>query len=253
MKNKVWDSFDEAVADVWDGAVLMMFSWGPAGTPQNLIQALRRRGVRDLTLITHNVIPAWVGSHVCTEEEVMTPFFLVPQARKLVTAWPRPIGAATAIAPAVEEAMDRLELEITSHGVLAERIRCGGSGIGGFYSPVGLGTALEQGKEKRWIDGKEYLLEKPLRADFAFLRAHKTDRRGNCVYRGSGRGANPYMAMAAQTVIVETDRIVEVGDLDPEAVVTPGIFVDRIVPIPQGALGSCAQRKELVRRHLKGG
>ena len=146
----------------------------------------------------------------------------------------------------------KIALEVTSHGTLAERIRAGGSGIGGFYTPTGIGTVLEEGKEKKIIDGKEYILEKSLRADFSFIRAHKADKRGNLVYRGSERAANPYMAMAADITIAEVDEIVEVGELDPEVIVTPGIFVDRIVKIPEGALGSYKQRAELRLKYLIG-
>jgi len=250
MKNKVFDSFREAVADIPDGARIMMFSWGAAGTPQNLIRALRDKGVKDLTVISHNFIPAWLGSHVCTEEEIMTPFFLMKRVKRLITSWPRPIEAASDLLEVVGKDMERIELEVMSHGVLAERIRAGGSGIGGFYSPTGVGTVLEQGKEKRVIDGREYLFESPIKADFSFIKAHKADKRGNLVYRGSERAANPYMAMAADTAIAEVDEIVEMGELDPEVVVTPGIFVDRIVQIPDGALGSDKQRKELCSKYL---
>jgi 3-oxoacid CoA-transferase A subunit len=157
------------------------------------------------------------------------------------------------MAPAVEKALNKIELEVTSHGVLIERIRAGGSGIGGFYSPAGVGTVLEKGKEKKTIDGKEYLLEKPLRADYSLVRAYKADKRGNLVYRGSGRGANPVMAMSGDVTIAEVDEIVEVGELDPESIVTPSIFVDRIVSVPDGALGSFKQRKELCRKCFASG
>jgi 3-oxoadipate CoA-transferase alpha subunit len=252
MKNKVFESFDEAIHDISDGASIMIFSWGPAGTPQNLIKALKEKGTKCLTIITHNFIPGWVGSHTCTEDEIMTPFFLLKQVKRLITSWPRPIEAASYLAENLDELYRDIEIEIMSHGTLAERIRAGGSGIGGFYSPVGIGTILEEGKEKRVIDGKEYIFEKPLRADFSFIRAYKADRRGNLVYRGSGRGANPYMAMAADVTIAEVDEICEVGELDPEVIVTPCIFVDRIVKIPDGALGSYSQRKALIKKYLSG-
>ena len=252
MKNKIWGSFDEAVADVSDGASIMMFWWGPAGTPQNLIQAIRNKGVQNLTIITHNFVPGWVGSHVCTEDEMMTPFFLIKQTKRLISAWPRPIEAASEMGGYIDEAVKKgeIELEVTSHGTLAERIRAGGSGIGGFYTPTGIGTVLEEGKERKIIDGKEYILEKPLRADFSFIKAYKADKRGNLVYRGSERAANPYLAMAADITIAEVNEIVGVGELDPEVIVTPGIFVDRIVKIPEGALGSFKQRDELRRKYL---
>lgn len=252
MKNKILNTFDEAVGDVPDGAGIMIFSWGAAGTPQNLIRALRDKGATNLTIITFNFIPAWIGSHVCNEDEIMTPFFLIEQVKKLITPWPRPIQITSDMAKSTEEAYRTMELEITGHGTLAERIRAGGSGIGGFYCPIGIGTVLEEGKEKRIIDGKQYIFEKPLTADFSFIRAYKADRRGNLVYRGSGRGANPFMAMAGKTTIAEVDEIVEVGELDPEVIVTPSLFVDRIVKIPDGELGSYKQRKQLCQKYLSG-
>lgn len=252
MKNKTCNSFEEAVVDVPDGASIMMFSWGAAGTPQNLIRALHDKGTKNLTIITHNFIPAWIGSHICTEDEIMTPFFLIEQVKKLITSWPRPLEVTSEIARSAEETYGKIELEVTGHGTLAERIRAGGNGIGGFYCPIGIGTVLEEGKETRIIDGKPYIFEKPLNADFSFIRAYKADRRGNLVYRGSGRGANPLMAMAGKITIVEVDEIVEVGELDPEVIVTPSIFVDRIVKIPDGELGSCKQREELCQKYLSG-
>ena len=254
MKNKIRDSFDDAVSDVTDDASIMMFCWVIAGTPQNLIKATRKKGVKNLTLITHNFMPGWVGSHVCTEDEITTPFHLLKHIRKLITAWPRPVVATPEMGLYIDEAVrnGELELEVTSHGTMVERIRAGGSGIGGFYTPTGVGTVLEEGKEKRVIDGKEYILEKPLRADFSFIRAYKADRRGNLTYRGSGRSSNPIMAMAADITIAEVDEIVEVGELDPENIVTPGIFVDRIVKIPDGGPGSYQQREELRKKYLLG-
>jgi 3-oxoadipate CoA-transferase alpha subunit len=252
VKNKIWDSFDGAVADVTEGASIMMFCWVIAGTPQNLIRAICRKGVENLTIITHNFMPGWVGSHVCTEDEITTPFHLLKQVRKLITTWPRPVVTTEEMGSYIDEAVRKgeLELEITSHGTMAERIRAGGSGIGGFYTPTGAGTVLEEGKEKKVIDGKEYILEKPLKADFSLIRAHKADKRGNLTYRGAGRSANPIMAMAADITIAEADDIVEVGELDPEDVVTPGIFVDRIIKIPDNGLGSYQQREELRKKYL---
>jgi 3-oxoadipate CoA-transferase alpha subunit len=250
MINKVRKNFDDAVSDIADGASIMMYSWGAAGTPQNLIRALREKGTKELTIITHNFIPAWIGSHVCSEDEIMTPYFLKGQVRKLITSWPRPIEAASDIARHAEEEMGKIELEVTSHGILAERIRAGGSGLGGFYSPTGIGTVLEEGKEKRIIDGRAYLFETPLKADFSFVKAYKADRRGTLTYRAAERGANPYMAMAGTITIAEVVELVEVGEIDPEVIVTPGIFVDRIVKNNDGGLGSEKQRKLLCQRYL---
>ncbi len=253
MKPKVFESFDEAVADITDGATVAMFCWGYAGTPQNLIRALRDKGVKDLTIISHNFVPGWIGKHMLPGEELASPFVLFSQVKKLITAW---TGLDVfGIRSPLEEMIRKgeVELEITSHGTLAERLRAGASGIGGFYSPVGIGTVLEEGKEKRIIEGKEYILEKPLRADFGFVRAHKSDKRGNLVYYGSGRACNPLIAMASDITIAEVDEIVEVGELDPEVIITPSIFVNRIIGIPEGALGSFKNRIELRRKYLGGG
>ena len=246
MKDKVLGSFDEAVADIPDGATIMVFSWGPAGTPQNLMRALHEKGVKDLTIISHNFVPAWFEV-----DEFFSPYYLIKQTKKLITAWPRPLGVP--IMPVETEQLvnkGELELELTSHGTLAERIRAGGAGLGGFYTPVGVGTILAKGKERKTIDGREYIFEKPLRADFGLVRAHKADTRGNLVYRGSGRACNPLIATASDVTIAEVDEIVEVGKLDPECIVTPSIFVNRILKVPDGALGSYKQRDELRRRYF---
>lgn len=250
MRNKIFDSFDEAVADVFDGATVAIFCWGVAGTPQNLIRALRDRGVKDLTYIGHNIAPGFVGTTLVSEDEMITPFCLIPQFKKVITAWAgtRAFGVISPLEKLVAEG--KVELEVTGHGTLAERVRAGGSGIGGFYTQIGVDTILEEGKEKRVIDGKEYILEKPLRADFGFVRALKADRSGNLVYRASGRGANPLIAMASDITVAEVDEIVELGELDPEVIVTPGIFVDRIVKVPPGGLGSYEQRAQLIAKYL---
>jgi len=253
VKNKIFEKFDDAIADIPDGATIMMFFWGVAGTPQNLIRTLQDKGIKDLTLISHNFVPGFLGDHLLIDK-VITPFALVNQIKKLITAWPGTgtiLGIESPLAKLVKEGT--VELEITSHGVLVERIRAGGSGIGGFYSPIGVGTVLEEGKEKRVIDGKEFILEKPLKAQFGFVRAYKADKRGNLIYRGSGRGCNPIIAMASDITIAEVDEIVEVGELDPEIIVTPGIFVDRIVKIPDGGLSSYSQRAALLREVFQGG
>jgi len=244
--NKVWDNFDDAVADIPDGATIMLFAWAAAttGAPQNLIRALRDHGAEDLTIITHNFIPGRVP-------EIVSPLALMNQVKKLVTAWAGPLfGMESPLAEAIRQG--KVELELVSHGTLVERIRAGGTGIAGFYTPAGVGTIVEEGKEKRVIDGKECLLEMPLRADFSFVRAHKADKLGNLTYRAAGRGCNPVIAMAAEVTIAEVDEIVEAGELDPEVIVTPGIFVDRIVAIPEGKLGSLSQRPAILRKIFQG-
>ena len=241
MRTTILTSFDAAIADFHDGASLMAFSWGMAGTPQNLLQALIARGSHDLTLIAHHVMPAIIGKSVVPG--VVTLFDLAHQVRKLITAWPGTsyIGLVSPMEQRIRAG--EIELELQSHGLLTERMRAGGAGIGGFYAQTGLGTLIAEGKETRVIDGKTYLFQLPLTADFAFIRAHRADRLGNLTYRGSARGSNPLMAKAARTVIAEVDEIVEPGELDPETIVTPGIYVDRLIQIPAGALGSAAHRR----------
>ena len=177
---------------------------------------------------------------------------LADQVKKLITAWPG--TSIIGIESRMEERIKKgdADLELMSHGILVERIRAGGSGIGGFYSPIGVGTIVEEGKEKRIIDGKEYLFEKPLTSDFGFIRAHKADRMGNLVYRGSGRACNPIIAMASKVTIAEVDEIVETGELDPEVIVTPGIFVDRVVKIPEGGLGSSKEKARILHETCEG-
>lgn len=251
MKARIYESFDEAIGDIFDGASLMVFCWGVTGTPQNLIRALRDRGTKDLTLISHNLVPAFVGPNILWD--VVTPYFLADQVKKLITAWPG--TSIIGLESRMEERIrgGKTELELVSHGILVQRIRAGGSGIGGFYSPIGIGTVVEEGKERKVIDGREYILEKPLKADFGFVRAYKADRMGNLVYRGGGRACNPIIAMASRVTIAEVDEIVEVGELDPEVIVTPGIFVDRIVEVPEGGLGSYKERARILRDICKGG
>lgn len=247
MLNKVVENFDEAVKDIEDGATLMMFCWLLTGTPCNLIRALHDKGSKDLTVISHNFIPGVIGIagtyHVLSQQEYTTPYLLAGRLKKLITAWPSPalMGVAS------ELDMKTVEVEITSHGTLVERIRAGGSGIGGFYTRAGIGTVFEKDKEKKVIGGSEYLLETPIRADFSLVRAHKADRKGNLTYRVSGRGCNPIMAMAADITIAEVDEVLESGELNPEHIVTPGIFVDRVVQVPKGKMGSRDYMKELIR------
>lgn len=240
MKKKVVASFDEAVADIPDGASIVMESWGPAGTAQNLIAAIKRKGVKDLTVITHNLIPT-----IFSEEEAVLPSTLLPQMKKLITAVVgiQQLGAGAFVKEYVENG---LEIELTSHGILPSRLFAGAIGLGAVYSPIGVGTVLEEGKEKRVIDGMEHILEKPIRPDYAFIMAHQADKLGNLAYLGTNRMDQPVMAMSAKVTIAEVDEIVEVGEIDPERVVTPGIFVDRVVKIPEGGLGSPKRRKELV-------
>ena len=240
MKNKVFPSFDEAVADIPDGATIMMHYFiGPSGVPQNLIWALRNRGVKNLTLIA-SCAGASAGTRMKPGfKPVISPNSLIEngQVKKGIFSWAVSVDPEEP-SPA-EEAFRKgeIELEPVPQGILAERIRAGAAGLGGFYSPVGIGTIIEEGKEKKVINGKEYILELPLRADYAFIRAYKADRFGNLIYRGGSRSFNPLMAMAAAISIAEVDEIVEPGEFDPEIIITPHVFIDRIVQIPPEGIG----------------
>jgi 3-oxoacid CoA-transferase len=241
--DKVFNSFDEAVADIPEGASIAMECWGIPGTAQNLITALKRKGTSGLTVITHNFFPM-IGF---SEEEATTPPVLLPQLKKLITAVvgiPQ-LGAGDFVKEYLEKG---LKVELTSHGTLASRLYSGAAGLGGFYNPVGVGTLLSEGKEARAIGGTDYIFEEPIRPDYAFIRAHKADRLGNLVYQGTFRTDQPVMAMAARVTIAEVDEIVEVGDIDPEHVVTPGIFVDRIVKVPEDGLGTPSRKRALITK-----
>jgi len=241
MINKVFDSFDEAVADIPDGASIATECWGLACIPQNLVAAIKRKGVRDITLITHNFLP----TPFLTEDEAVNLTVLLPQLKKLITpvVGLQVLGAGAFVKEYVEKG---LEVEFTSHGTLASRLYAGAAALGGFYNPVGVGTILEEGKEKRVIDGREYIFEKPIRPDYALIRAHKADKLGNLTYWGVFRADQPVMAMAAKVTIAEVNEIVEIGEIDAEHVVTPGIFVDRMVKVAEGGLGSPQRGKELL-------
>lgn len=236
--NKVYLNADEAVVDIPDGATVMLNSLvGPGGIPQNLILALRNQGAKNLTIISGNFNLGWVMGRLLPD--VITSNILVENKQvKKVILWFAMLERVMGVKGALDQAVARgeVELEIVPMGTLTERIRAGGAGIGGFYSPVGVGTLYEVGKEKRVINGKEYILELPLRADFAFVRAHKADKFGNLVYRGTSRCTNPVIATAGDVVIAEVDEIVEPGELDPECIITPGIFIDRIVKVPQNRI-----------------
>ncbi|MBE0480821.1 MAG: CoA transferase subunit A [Dehalococcoidia bacterium] len=242
MLNKVFTSFDEAVADIPDGAVVATECWGYPATSHNLIAALRRKGTKNLTIITHSFIP-----QVFSEEYALLPSSLLPQMKKLISpiVGIMRLGAGAFVREYVERG---LEVEVMGHGTLAARLYAGAAGLGGIYDPVGVGTIVEEGKEKRVINGKEYIFQEPLKPDFAFIAAHKADRLGNLVYKGNYRSDQPMMAMAARVTIAEVDKIVEVGDIDPEHVVTPGIFVDRIVEVPPDGLGTPEKGQAIIQQ-----
>ena len=213
----------EAIADIPDGAVIMTGGFAGRGVPAQLILALRQRGVKGLTLITNDTSGGW-GGRVDASYLIET-----RQVKKVVASWPVP--ASTAVITPLEQQLlaGELEMELVPQGTLAERIRAAGAGIGAFYTPTGAGTSFAQGKEVRTIDGVEQILEYPLAADYALIRAHRADAYGNLVYRRTARNFNPPMATAARVTIAEVDEVVPVGSLDPENIVTPGIYVHRLV------------------------
>jgi 3-oxoadipate CoA-transferase alpha subunit len=217
MIDKTYESLQRAVADVHDGATVMIGGFGNAGMPAQLIDALIDQGARDLTIVNNNAGNGDTG---------LAALLAAKRVRKIICSFPRQSDSHhfDALYRAGE-----IELELTPQGNLAERIRAAGAGIGGFFTPTGYGTLLAEGKETRLIDGRHYVLEAPIHADFALIKALKGDRWGNLVYRKTARNFGPIMAMAAKVAIAQVAEIVELGELDPENIVTPGIFVQRVV------------------------
>jgi len=211
---------DEAVADIADGATVLIGGFGTAGHPLALIDALRRQGAADLTVVSNNAGNADLG---------LAALLAAGRVRKIICSFPR--QSDSWVFDGLYRA-GQIELELVPQGTLAERLRCAGSGLGGFWCPTAVGTPLAQGKETRIIDGAEYVLELPLRGDVALLQAHQADEMGNLVYRRTARNFNPVMATAAATSVVQVDGVVALGTLDPEAVVTPSLYVDRVVVVP---------------------
>jgi 3-oxoadipate CoA-transferase alpha subunit len=211
---------DAAVAGIADGATVLIGGFGTAGQPIELIDALRRCGARELTVVNNNAGNGDVG---------LAALLAAGQVRRIICSFPRQIDSYV-----FDELYrsGRIELELVPQGNLAERLRAAGAGIGALFTPTGAGTPLAEGKEARTIDGREYVLEYPIRGDVALIKAHRADRAGNLVYRKTARNFGPVMATAATTTVVQVDEIVEIGALDPETVVTPGIFIDRIVACP---------------------
>jgi 3-oxoacid CoA-transferase subunit A len=233
--NKVVASFEEAVADIPDGATLMVDGFaGPGGTSQHLIRALRDHGAKDLTIISNTAgLASIIGFGTLPGDRPVDIGILVDneQIKKVVASFP--VSPSPSRPNSYERAYNegKVELELVPQGTLAERIRAGGAGIAGFYTPTGIGTQLAEGKEVRVFDGREHVLELPLKADFALLRGHKADTMGNVVYRGTSRNFNGVMATAADVTIMEVDEVVEVGELDSHDIHTPGLFVNRVVEI----------------------
>ena len=213
--DKVVASATEAIADITDGATIMSGGFGLCGNPENLIKALFDKGVKDLTVISNNCGTTEYGLGILLQSR---------QIKKMVSSY---VGENSEFER--QYLANELEVELCPQGTLAERIRAGGAGIGGFYTPTGYGTVAAEGKETRELDGRMFVFEKPLVADFAIIRAHKADRWGNVVFRKTARNFSPMMCMAAKTTIVEAEQIVELGEIEPDAVHVPGVFVQRVV------------------------
>jgi 3-oxoacid CoA-transferase subunit A len=213
--DKLVASADAAVADIPDGATIMASGFGLCGNPENLIAALHRKGVKDLTLVSNNCGTTDLGLGILLKAR---------QIRKIVASY---VGENKEFER--QYLNGELEVELVPQGTLAERIRAGGAGIGGFYTATGVGTKVAEGKETRVIGGREYLLEMPLRADFALVYAWKADRWGNLVFRKTTRNFGPMMCAAARTTIVEAPQVVAAGEIDPDLVQTPGVYVKRVV------------------------
>ncbi len=230
MKNKIYATFEDSVADIPDGSTVMVPGFGGVGIPRNLLEALSRQGAKELTVISnsHGVLDDQVDVGTLVE---------TGQVRKMICAFTAPTHPSR-ITPFVQKYNDgEVDAELLPQGTLAERIRAAASGIGGFYTPASVGTELAEGKEHREINGRTYVLEFPLPADYAFVRAWKADKLGNLQFRLTGRSFNPIMAMAAKTTIVEVENdIVEPGELDPDHVHVPSVYVHRLVRIPANGI-----------------
>jgi 3-oxoacid CoA-transferase subunit A len=213
--NKVLESADEAVALIPDGAAIMMGGFGVCGIPENLIRALHARGTKGLTVISNNAGIDDFGIGVLLKSR---------QVKKMVATY---VGENKEFER--QFLSGELEVELVPQGTFAERIRAAGAGVGGFFTPTAYGTLAADGKETRVIDGRPYVLEQPLHADFAFVRARRGDRLGNLVYHRTARNFNPVMATAARVTIAEVEELVDPGQIDPDHVVTPGIFVRHII------------------------
>lgn len=220
MIDKFVASVAQAMSGVRDGATVMIGGFGQAGMPAELIDALIAHGARDLTIVNNNAGNGDTG---------LAALLATRRVRKIICSFPRQTDSW--VFDALYRSGD-IELELVPQGNLAERIRAAGAGIGAFFTPTGYGTLLAQGKETREIDGRHYVLEYPIHADYALIKADRADRFGNLVYRKTARNFGPIMASAARCTIVQVREKVELGDLDPEAIVTPGIFVHRVVEVP---------------------
>ncbi|MBN9003075.1 MAG: 3-oxoacid CoA-transferase subunit A [Rhizobiales bacterium] len=223
MIDKRVKTVEDAVAGVRDGATVLVAGFGVVGVADHLLEALHDQGAKELTIVANNSGNGDYG---------LARLINSGRVRKVICSYPRS-GDYSAFLRAYKA--KSLELELVPQGTISERMRCAAAGLGGFFSPVSAHTKLADGKETREIDGRLHVFEKPLRGDVALLKANKADRWGNLTYLKSARNFNPVMAMAAELSIVEVDEIVELGSLDPEAVATPGVFVDRVVAVGANA------------------
>ncbi|GAC1346315.1 MAG: succinyl-CoA--3-ketoacid CoA transferase subunit A [Myxococcales bacterium] len=212
--NKIVANADEAVRDIQDGAVIMSGGFGLCGNPENLIAAIHRKGVKDLTIIANNCGTTDKGLGILLQSK---------QVKKMIGSY---VGENKELEK--QYLSGALQLELNPQGTLAERIRAAGAGLGGFFTPTGAGTQIAEGKESRIIDGREYIFEKPLRADFAIIRAWKGDTWGNLVFRKTARNFSPVMATAARVTIAEVEHLVPLGELDPDQIHLPSVYVKRI-------------------------
>ncbi|HYF20547.1 MAG TPA: 3-oxoacid CoA-transferase subunit A [Ramlibacter sp.] len=225
MVNKIVDTLAEAVADIRDGQTVLVGGFGGAGMPTELIHALIDQGARELTVVNNNSGNGDNG---------LAALLAAGRVRKIICSFPKTENSYHFDRLYKE---GRIELECVPQGTIAERLRAAGAGLGGFYTPTGYGTLLAEGKETREIDGRQYVFEKPLRGDFALVKAQRADRWGNLTYNKAARNFGPLMCMAAKKTLVQVRQVVDLGELDPECVVTPGIFVHRVVRVenPQHA------------------
>ena len=226
MIDKIVPSVEAALAGVPNGATVMIGGFGGAGQPGELIDALIAQGAKDLTIVNNNAGNGETG---------LAALLKAGRVRKIICSFPRQVDSQ--VFDALYRA-GRIELELVPQGNLAERIRAAGAGIGGFFTPTGYGTELAKGKETREIDGRMYVLESPIHADVALIKAERGDRWGNLVYRKTARNFGPIMAMAAKCTVASVHEVVALGELDPEAIVTPGIFVQRVVRVARSASGA---------------
>ncbi len=226
MIDKTCTTLAASVSDVFDGATVLIGGFGESGSPLELIHALIDQGASELTVVNNNAGNGHIG---------LAALIAAGRVRKMICSYPR--SSHSEVFPDLYRT-GRIELELVPQGTLAERIRAGGAGIPAFYTPTGVGTPLAEGKEVRVFDGRRYVLEHGLRGDFALVRAELADRFGNLTYNKAARNFGPIMSMAAETTIVQARQLVEAGRIDPEVVVTPGIFVDRVIEVPEPAVES---------------